>query len=108
MEPTTNVPSKNNDPKSESSEPTVRANVAEELKRLRDELSRTAHEIRMKTKGASAEVQDTRRMLEREVKRFGAEVEEAAERTQEDLLKVGKDLRKRFDKLANEIVLPAN
>ena len=55
-------------------EPTVRENVQEELLRLRDDLYRIAHDVRMKSKGASAEIQDTRRMLEREVKRFGAEV----------------------------------
>ena len=90
------------------SEPTVRENVSEELARLRDELSRTAHEMRMKTKGASAAVQDTRRMLEREAQRFSAEVEEAVERTQEDLMRAGKDLRMRFQKLANHIVRPPN
>ncbi|MGB5703516.1 MAG: hypothetical protein WBM48_11925 [Polyangiales bacterium] len=80
----------------------------QELHRLRDELSRTAHDIRMKTKGAGAEVQDTRRMLEREAKRFSAEVEEAVQRTQEDLLEAGKNLRMRFQKLANQVVLPPN
>jgi ElaB/YqjD/DUF883 family membrane-anchored ribosome-binding protein len=88
--------------------PTVRENMNQELHRLRDELSRTAHDIRMKTKGAGAEVQDTRRMLEREAKRFSAEVEEAVQRTQEDLLEAGKNLRMRFQKLANQVVLPPN
>ncbi len=88
------------------SKPTVRENVTEELTRLRDELSRTAHELRMKSKGASAEVQDTRKMLEREAKRFSAEVEEAVERTQDDLIQAGKDLRMRFQKLTNQIVTP--
>jgi gas vesicle protein len=92
----------------ETSQPTVRKNVTEELDRLRDELARTAHDIRLKSKDASAEVQDTRRMLEREAKRFSAEVEEAVQRTQEDLLEAGKDLRVRFQKLAKEIGLPLN
>jgi hypothetical protein len=91
-----------------ASEPTVRENLTEELARLRDELARTAHEIRMKSKGAGAEVQDTRRMLDREAKRFSAEVEEAVERTQEDLIRAGKDLKQRFQKLANQIVMPPN
>ena len=85
------------------SEPTVRAKVSEELTRLRDELSRTAHEMRMKTKDASAEVQETRKNLEQEVKRFSAEVDQAVERTQDDLVQVGKDLRARFQKLAHQI-----
>lgn len=104
MRETMNVQSNTNDRK--PSTPTVPANVTEELTRLRDELSRAAHELRMKSKGASAEVQDTRRMLEREAQRFSAEVEEAVERTQEDLLQAGQDLRMRFQKLANQIVLP--
>jgi ElaB/YqjD/DUF883 family membrane-anchored ribosome-binding protein len=91
-----------------ASKPSVRENVTEELHRLRDELSRTAEQIRMKTKDASAEVQDTRRMLEREAQRFSAEVEEAVDRTQEDLVQAGRDLRKRFQKLADEIVAPAS
>jgi hypothetical protein len=86
-----------------ASNPSVRDNVTAELQRLRDELSRTVEEIRMKTKDASAEVQDTRKMLEREAERFGAEVEEAVDRTQEDLVRAGQDLRKRFQKLASEI-----
>ena len=45
-------------------------------------------------------------MLEREAKRFSAEVEEAVERTQEDLIEAGKDLRMRFQKLRNQIVMP--
>ena len=106
MQENTSVQSTRHD--RETSEPTVRKNVSEELNRLRDELARTAHDIRMKSKGASAEVQDTRRMLEREATRFSAEVEEAVERTQEDLLEAGKDLRIRFRTLANQIVLPAN
>jgi hypothetical protein len=47
-------------------------------------------------------------MLEREAKRFSAEVEEAVQRTQEDLLEAGKNLRMRFQKLANQVVLPPN
>lgn len=106
MEKIMNVES--HDKHTRSSKATVRENVTEELHRLRDELSRTAHEIRMQSKGASAEVQDTRRMLEREAKRFSAEVEEAIERTQADLLRAGKDLQMRFQKLANQIVMPPN
>jgi ElaB/YqjD/DUF883 family membrane-anchored ribosome-binding protein len=90
------------------SEPSVRAKVSEELTSLRDELSRTAHEMRTKTKDASAEIQETRKSLEQEVKRFSAEVDQAVERTREDLVKVGKDLRTRFQKLADQIALPSN
>ncbi len=102
------ITNESNNENHKPSEPTVGENVSEELNRLRSELSRTAHEIRMKSKGASAEVQDTRRMLEREAKRFSAEVEDAVERTQEDLVRAGKDLRMRFQKLANQIVMPSN
>ncbi|MDH3653636.1 MAG: hypothetical protein OEN21_05160 [Myxococcales bacterium] len=104
MQETMNVQSTTND--REPSEPTVRETVTDELTRLRDELSRTAHEIRMKSKGASAEAQDTRRMLEREAKRFSAEVEEAVERTQEDLVEAGKDLQMRFQELAKQLAHP--
>ena len=90
------------------SEPSVRENLTEEVNRLRDELSRTVHDIRMMSKGASAEVQDTLRMLEREAKRFSAEAEEAVERTQEDLVQAGKDLQMRFQTLANHIAMPRN
>ncbi len=89
-------------------EQSVRENVQDELIRLRTDLYRIAHEVRMKSKGASAEVQDTRRMLEREVKRFGAEVGQAVERTQQDLIRFGDDLRLRYQKLANQIALPPN
>jgi hypothetical protein len=89
-------------------EPTVRENVQEELLRLRDDLYRIAHDVRMKSKGASAEIQDTRRMLEREVKRFGAEVGQAIDRTQQDLVQLGDDLRLRYQKLANQIAFPPN
>jgi ElaB/YqjD/DUF883 family membrane-anchored ribosome-binding protein len=106
MQETMNVQSTSQHPK--SSEPTVRAKVSEELNRLRDELSRTANEMRMKTKDASAEVQDTRKSLEQEVKRFSAEVDQAVERTQEDLVQVGKDLRTRFQKLAHQIARPSS
>lgn len=87
---------------------TVRENVQEELIRLRDDLYRIAHDVRMKSKGASAEIQDTRRMLEREVKRFGAEVGQAIDRTQQDLVELGEDLRMRYQKLTNQIVFPPN
>jgi light-regulated signal transduction histidine kinase (bacteriophytochrome) len=106
MEETMNIESNVKDNK--PSKPTVRENVTEELHRLRTQLSRTAHEIRMKSKGAGAEVKDTLTMLEREAKRFSAEVDEAVERTQEDLIRAGKDLQTRFEKLANQIAMPAN
>ena len=86
----------------------VGENVVKELKDLRDELSRTAHEIRMKSKGASAEVRDTGRDLEREVQRFSAQVDSAAKDTAEYLRRVGKDLRARFQQLASQIVGPAS
>ncbi len=86
----------------------VRKNVEEELIRLRDDLYRIAKDVRMKSKGASAEIQHTRRMLEREVKRFAAEVEQAVDRTQQDLVQLGDDLRMRYQKLANQIVFPPN
>lgn len=88
--------------------PTVRENVQDELIRLRDDLYRIAHEVRMKSKGAGAEIQDTRRMLEREMKRFSAEVGQAIDRTQRDLLQLGDDLRSRYQHLANQIALPPN
>lgn len=80
----------------------VRENVSEELVQLRDDLSRIAHDMRMKTKDASDEIKDTQRKLEREAKRFGEEIERAVDRTQEDLVKVGRDLRRRYEKLADE------
>lgn len=89
-------------------ESTVRENVQDEFVRLREELNRIAHEIRMKSKGAGAEIQDTRQMLEREAKRFGAEVDEAVDRTREDLARTGRDLMTRFQTLANEIALPSS
>lgn len=84
----------------------VREDRAEHLMQLRDELARRAHELRMKSKGSSAEVQDTLRMLDREAKRFSAEVEEAVEHTQSDLIDFGEKLQKRFQKLANQIAMP--
>ncbi len=95
-------------PKGTAMQRPVRKNVEEELLRLRDDLYRIAKDIRMKSKGASAEIQHTRQMLEREVKRFGAEVQQAADRTQQDLLQLGGDLRMRYQKLANQIVFPPN
>jgi hypothetical protein len=83
-------------------------NVQEELVRLRVDLNRIAHDIRMKSKGASAEIQQTRRILERELRRFGAEVDQLIDRTREDLVEVGKDLRMRFTKLAHQIAFPAS
>jgi ketosteroid isomerase-like protein len=91
-----------------SREPTVRKNVQEELMRLRVDLNRIAHEIRMKSKNASAEIQDTRQVLERELRRFGTEVDQAIDRTREDLVEAGKDLRMRFTKLAHQIAFPAS
>lgn len=90
------------------SDRSVGENVQKELMSLRSELERIAHDLRMKSKGASAEIQDTRRMLEREAKRFGAEVEEAVDRTQRDLIESGRALRVRFQQLADEIALPSN
>lgn len=104
MQETTNTQTTNRQDK--SSEPTVRENVKEELTRLRDQLSRTAHEMRMKTKNAGDEILETRDRLEQEVKRFNAEVDQAVEDTQADLVETGKELRMRFQKLANQIVLP--
>jgi len=86
----------------------VGESVAKELKDLRDELTRTAHDIRMKSKGASEEVRNTGRELEREVQRFSARVDAAAKDTAEDLRRVGKDLRARFQQLTNEIVGPSS
>jgi predicted translin family RNA/ssDNA-binding protein len=87
-------------------EPRVRGNAQEDLVRLRDELYRLAHDVRMKSKGAGAEVQDTQRMLESEVLRFGAEIDQAVEKTQDQLRRLGDDLRARYQKLANQIALP--
>ena len=84
------------------------AEAQEELIQLRNDLSRIAQDVRMKSKGASAEIQHTRRMLEREVKRFSAEVGQAVDRTQHDLMQLGNDLRMRYQKLTNQIVLPPN
>jgi len=89
-----------------SSEPHRRHDLGDQLIQLRDELARRAHDLRMKSKGSSADVHDTRRMLEREAKRFSVEVEEAVERTQRDLISAGKALQVRFRKLANEIAMP--
>lgn len=88
--------------------PTVADNIASELSALRDELERVAHDVRMKSKGASAEVQDTRRALEREIKRFSADITVAADETRKDLKQTGKDLRMRLQQLANQIVLPSS
>ena len=108
MSQTTTTSSKSDRAPEGARHATVGENVQEELMRLRDDLHRVAHDVRMKTKGAGAEIQDTRRMLEREAKRFSAEVEEAVDRTQADLLEAGKALRTRFEKLANKIAFPAN
>jgi len=83
---------------------TVRENVTDELSRLRDNLTRIAHDVRMKSKGASAEVKATRDKLEKEVERFSADVEKAADETKKDLMRVGQDLQMRFEKLANQVV----
>lgn len=106
MEHDTNVVSR--ETADQSSQPNVRENVAGELRRLRDDLWRIAEDVRMKAKGASAEVESTRRALEREVERFSDEVKDAAENTRGDLKEVGEDLRTRFRKLANQIVMPAS
>lgn len=94
-------------PNTQAAKPTVRHNVGEELGRLRDDLMRTAHELRMKSKSASAEVLSTLSALEREAERFSDEVATAAKETGEDLKQVGDDLRIRFQKLANQIVMPS-
>ena len=62
----------------------------------------------MKSKGARAEVQSTVRALEHETKRFRDKVANAAEETRDDLKQVGEDLRIRFQKLANQIVMPSS
>lgn len=90
----------------ERPQPSVQQDLEEQLIQLRDELSRTAHELRMKSKGSSAEVHDTLKMLDREAKRFRAEVEEAVERTQRDLIDFGEVLQMRLQKLANQIAMP--
>lgn len=87
-------------------QPIVRENVAEELSQLRNDLWRVAHEVRMKSKGASAEVKSSRAALEREVERFSEQVKGAAEEAQEDLKQIGEDLRMRLQKLVNQIVMP--
>lgn len=95
-----------NKPSTQTAQPNVRQNISEDIMRLCDDLSRTAHEMRMKSKGASAEVRSTASALEREVKRFRQQVKDAAAETQDDLKQVGEDLRIRFQKLANQIVMP--
>lgn len=57
----------------------------------------------MKSKGASDEIQNTREVLEKEVKRFSDEVQSAAGNTRSDLEKVGRDLQARLQRLANQI-----
>jgi uncharacterized coiled-coil DUF342 family protein len=91
---------------STESKPPVAQNVTDELTSLRTELQRTVHDLRMKTKGASAEVQHTLKVLDEEVKRFAGQVADAAEETRTDLKKVGTDLRMRVQKLANQVTLP--
>jgi len=93
-------------PSAKPSNDTMARNIASELSDLRNELERVAHDVRMKSKGAGAEVQDTRRALEEEIKRFSADIAVAADQTRQDLKRTGKDLHSRLQKLANQIVLP--
>lgn len=92
---------------SKGTRPGGREIVARKASHLRDNLWRLAHEVRMKSKGASAEVKSTRVALEREVERFSEQVKSAAEEPYDDLQQQAEDLRMRFQKLANQIVMPA-
>ncbi len=87
--------------------PTVATNVTSAVKALRIELDRMIQDLRVKTKGASAEARHTLDVLDEEVKRFGGEVANASEETRADLEKVGADLRARVQKLVNQIALPS-
>ncbi len=90
------------------SERTVVDSISSELSAMRDELERIAHDVRMKSKGASAEVQDRRRVIEREIKRFSAEISVAADETRQDLKETGEALRMRLHELANQLALPSS
>ena len=90
------------------SERTVADNISSELSAMRDELERLAHDVRMKSKGASADVQDRRRAIEREIKRFSAEITVAADETRQDLKEAAEALRTRLHKLANQLALPSS
>ena len=90
------------------SERTVADNISSELSAMRDELERVAHDVRMKSKGAGAELQERRRTIEREIKRFSAELSVAADETRQDLKAAGQALRTRLHQLANEIALPSS
>ncbi len=86
---------------------TVARNVTSAVADLRIELDRMIQDLRVKTKGASAEAQHTLEILDREVKRFGGEVANATSETRSDLEKVGQDLRARVQKLINQVALPS-
>lgn len=103
MQTTTNDEQTNN-----ASMPTVAQNAGEELVELRTVLERMAHDLRMKTKGAGEEMVHTRRALEAELKRFSTQVSVAADETRDDLQTVGRDLKSRMQKLANQIAIPSS
>lgn len=90
-----------------NTEPTVATNVTTAVTALRIELERMIQDLRVKTKGASAEARHTLDVLDEEVKRFGGEVAEATAETRADLEKVGADLRARVQKLINQVALPS-
>jgi hypothetical protein len=88
-------------------ESNVRQNVSSELSKLRTEMERMVEDLRMKSKTASAEAQNTVEALDAEVKRFAGDIADAADDTRDDLRKVGRDLRMRIQKLTNQVKLPS-
>lgn len=92
----------------QGADPTRRKYAARELALLRVHLERLAHEMRMKTLGTGAEMQDRSRVLAQRVAWFSEQVSEAEHSSHNELRRIGDDLHVRLQKLAHEVAMSIN
>lgn len=77
--------------------------LSEQLRDLRDELEKTADEIRVKIHLAGMDVKDAWKELEPKLYAFEQRAERATEKVQKELHDIGVDLRARMKKLRSQL-----
>ncbi len=79
-----------------------------ELAILRAHLERLAHEMRMKTRGADAELRDRSRMLAREVTWFSEQASKPETKSHDYLIRLGASLHRQLGELRNQVAISIN
>ena len=79
-----------------------------ELAILRTHLERLAHEMRMRTRGAGAKMQDQSRVLAREVMWFSEQASQVDSDSRDSLLRIGASLHRQLRELRHQVAMSIN